>query len=152
MCNSRYERKLEKQFTHSPYIAEFFNTISNLPFILIAFCRIYEGTPLLDLYTLLIIIGVCSAIHHATTSKYTIIVDYAPIILSIYYFHSHNYYFCLTPTNYFEITLALFFLITDHVYTIIPVPWGHVLWHVVAAYTIDTVYFTVSEHGIFKYV
>ena len=137
MC---YPRKLEKQYKISRYIAEFWNTISNSPFIIIGILRLIEGTYFDYEYKLMICAGICSGFHHATTYKYTIIVDWIPILFSIVNMYQESLYLYISYATYFQMCLALFVLITDHVYTYIPVPWGHVFWHVLASFAVDSAY------------
>ena len=75
----------EASFWCSTMIAEFWNTISNFPFIIIGLIRLTESLdePLWTLYVLFVLAGVASAIHHATETKWTIILDWIPIALSL---------------------------------------------------------------------
>jgi len=144
--NMSYKRKLEPFFQISSYVAEFWNTISNAPFIIIGLLRLMEGTDLETEYKLMVLAGIASAIHHATTPRWTILIDWAPIAWSCFHILRSNYLLYLSPTAIFEILLAFFILVTDHVYTYIPVPWGHVFWHIVAALSIDCAYQSIQDN------
>ena len=142
-----YARKLEPCYTVSPYIAEFWNTVSNIPFILIALTRLYEGTDLVELYILMALAGVASGIHHAAApmyKKYTIILDWAPIAVSIVMLLSNHCLCEVSLTALLELTLAFIVLMVDHICTIMPVPWGHVMWHLLAAFSIDSAYHSLE--------
>lgn len=145
MCK-QYERKLEKSYAISAYIAEFWNTVSNLPFIIIGLLRLYEGTELSQLYFLMILAGICSGIHHATTPRWTIVVDWTPIFMSFLYIFYQGLYTYLSYTAIFQVILALFILVTDHIITYIPVPWGHVMWHIVASLAVDCSYQSICKN------
>jgi hypothetical protein len=135
-----FPRKLEKFYTHSMHIAEFWNTLSNIPFVLIGIYRLWQGTPLTLLYFLYTMAGVCSGFHHASPHKWTIIIDWIPIATSVVIVYSTGVLWSISISTMFWIMLAFATLINDHVYTSIPVPWGHVLWHLLAAYSIDRAY------------
>lgn len=150
MCRgSKYERKLEPAFRVSPWIAEFYNTLSNLPFILIGLWRLHELDCSDDdvlcqqvflLYALYVACGVCSAIHHASTPKWTIVIDWFPIAVSILLVLKFNFLSYFGFVSWFKVSLAGVMLFNDHVYTTINVPWGHCVWHVLAAFAIDACY------------
>ncbi len=140
-----FERKLEPFFTITNYIAEFWNTISNIPFVIIGLLRLIEGTSLQKEYQLIVLAGIASAIHHATTPKWTIIIDWIPITWSGWHIWQEGYITYISQTALFEIFLAIFILATDHIYTYIPVPWGHVFWHVLAAFAIDCAYQSIEQ-------
>jgi len=132
-----FPRKLEKFYEILPFIAEFWNTISNLPFVMIGILRLIEGTPAYVEYTLYILIGFGSFIHHATPQYWTIVIDYIPIFSSIYYFWKMGYFYLLSWANYFQLGLAFVFLLCDHILVYVRPPWGHVFWHVLVAVSID---------------
>ena len=141
-----YPRKLESSYSHTKYIHEFWNTISNLVFVIIGIIRlydaeIYEQEDLFNLYVLYTMAGFCSGIHHATHYKMTIIIDWIPISGSIIYI-CYNYYLLhyISLVSWIKIITALFVLMTDHVCTPVNVPWGHVFWHVFAGFAIDSAY------------
>ena len=141
----QFPRKLEKFYTHTPHIAEFWNTISNLPFIIIGLLRLYEGTNLVTFYSLYTLAGVCSGIHHASPYHWTIIIDWMPITLSILMTLKCGIIYYLTLVDIFKLFIAFSALISDHVWTPVPVPWGHVYWHLLASFAIDDVYQTVEN-------
>lgn len=129
----------EKHYATSHYIMEYWNTLSNLPFIIIGFLRLFEGH-LFDLYLLYILAGFCSGFHHAYPMKYSIVIDWIPIASSMVLMCVHGVIFHITFVTWFKVLLALLSLFMDHVFRIVPVPWGHVLWHILAALAIDDVY------------
>ena len=142
-----FKRKSEPHYEVTPYIAEFWNTLSNLPFILIGILRIstLEDAPdsLLLLYVLYIFCGVCSGFHHAIDKGWTLVVDWVPISLSILLNVWSGVYLCVDSVSAFKLLLSLVVLVTDHVWTPMKVPWGHVVWHLLAAFSIDSFYYTV---------
>ena len=153
----KYERKHETHHTHSKYIAEYWNTLSNLPFIIIGFLRIIELTHyrvhdndiininitshMINLYFLCICAGICSGFHHMLVYKWTIIVDWIPIATSIIYIlYNINLVYFISLISWFKILLAIFVLFTDHICTNIQIPWGHVFWHILSSFAIDSAY------------
>ena len=142
MCK-KYERIPEKFFTHTRHIAEFWNTVSNIPFIIIALLRLCEGdlVPQVSvLYKLMAMCGVCSAVHHANTERWTIVIDWIPIFLSVLFIFLAELYVYISFSVWFSVFLSLGVLGADHVYRLVPVPWGHVMWHLVASLTADLAY------------
>lgn len=152
------QRKLEPFYQVTPFIAEFWNTLSNAPFVIIGLWRLYELSEidvwpiglhhidrLILLYWLYVFCGICSGIHHATSARWTIVIDWIPITLSII----SNLYFGLWMhvgfVSAFQVLIALLVLGTDHVWTPINVPWGHCMWHILAAYAIDSCYQDVAH-------
>jgi dihydroceramidase len=136
----QFERQREEFYQVVPYIAEFWNTVSNLPFILIGLYRLKNGTSLGLLYVLYALAGVCSGIHHATTPKWTIIIDWIPIASTIVIVLHYGMWRFLSMNSVGKLSIALTALVLDHVWTPLPVPWGHVLWHLLAAWSIDAAY------------
>lgn len=139
----RYERKLESFYTVLPFVAEFWNTVSNLPLILIGLFRLvtYSYEPKVQfLYEMMILAGVCSGIHHTLPMKHSIVLDWIPIAFTIYAWVEYQVYTYLTLVTWFKIGLAVTVLLTDHVWTPIKVPWGHVFWHVLASFALDSAY------------
>ena len=98
----RFERKRESSYSQSAYICEFWNALSNLPFIIIGLLRFYDEQ--LMIYLLFASIGVGSFIHHAMNpnsswlvpfkslfKEPTLIIDYIPIItFSIYLLYCYS--------------------------------------------------------------
>lgn len=143
MFLGKYERKLEPFFKVTHYIAEFWNTISNFPFIIIGLLRLWEQYPgkeeFVDTaYQILILIGIGSSIHHATTPKWTIIVDWIPIVIGLYYIYSLELIQYISAAVYFEVGLATSVLIIDHTTNLIPVPWAHTFWHLLITLAFDS--------------
>lgn len=143
-----YERRLEPFFQISNYIAEFWNTISNIPFIMIGLLRLYEGTVLPEFYITMVFIGIGSGIHHATTPKWTVIIDWIPILISLCMIYYYNMIYIISFAVWFEIILAGLILYADHIHHLMPVPWGHVCWHLLASFAIDSAYQSVENHFI----
>ena len=143
-----FNRRLEPFFQHSLCIAEFWNTISNLPFVIIGLLRLYEGTKLPNFYILMILAGLASAIHHATTPKWTIVIDWIPIALSIVLVLYTGVWQFISITSWFQLLLAFSTLLADHIYHLMPVPWGHVVWHLVASLAIDNAYQSIEMNEI----
>jgi hypothetical protein len=140
-------RKHEAHYNISSYICEFWNTISNLVFIIIGIIRLQDEDlqlyypELVILYSLFTMAGFCSGLHHMLNFKYTIFIDWLPIASSIVYLIYHSYlleYFTLV--SWLKIIFAFVVLVSDHAYTIINVPWGHVFWHILIGFAIDGAY------------
>src|SRR3972149_7490702 len=129
-----FPRKLENFYTHSRYIAEFWNTISNLPFIIIGFLRLSESNifQVNILYFFFMMAGLCSAYHHSHPKKWTIIIDWIPISISIGLCFRYSIFQYLSWISIFKLSIAFWSLITDHIWTPVNVPWGHVFWHILA--------------------
>lgn len=153
VANRKFERKLEPFFQVTPWIAEFWNTLSNLLFIIIGLARLYElseievwpmeevGINQLKLaYGLYTICGIASAIHHATTPRWTIVIDWMPIAISIGLNLYFGFLWSVGFASVFKVLLALSVLFSDHICTPINVPWGHCMWHLLAALAIDSCY------------
>lgn len=135
-----FPRKLEQFYTHSDYITEFWNTVSNIPFILIGIARLYEGTSQKLLYSLYILAGVCSGFHHATPWRETIVIDWIPIALSIVLGLYWQILYTVSVATFIKLVITFGVLVNDHVWTTVPAPYGHVFWHILAAFTIDEIY------------
>jgi hypothetical protein len=167
MCNPNWARKYELPlYGRCHYIAEYWNTLSNLPFIVIGSLRlgqlaaifviylISRTDPLIipqnqkqleqifNLYFLYMCAGICSAFHHAHHKRWTIVIDWIPIasslILLIGFWPALLSY--ITVTSWCKLVFAMCILINDHIITTIPVPFGHVMWHIVASFAIDSAY------------
>jgi len=141
----KFKRRLEILYTHSQYIAEFWNTVSNIPFIVMGLLRLYEGTTLVGLYQLLIASGIASGIHHATTHEWTILIDWAPIAGAIILLFNMGVLHLVSYATWFGVAIALGILYSDHVHHLMPVPWGHATWHLLATLAIDGLYQNI-EH------
>lgn len=100
---------------------------------------------LCQLYALMIGVGVGSFIHHAVDHKHirvTIVIDYVCIIWSVGTIAAHAAELLplVTWLSWAYGVAALLVLLTDHVWTPLPVPIGHCLWHLLAAWAMDHVY------------
>lgn len=134
-------RRQEQPYNKSKYIYEYYNTLSNLPFIFIGLARLYyDNNSHTQLYKAMVFCGICSGIHHAVNFRGSIILDYIPIVYSLLYLTSNNLWNKINPVSVGLATLALFILFLDHIVQLMPVPWGHVMWHVCAAYAMDSCY------------
>ena len=142
----RFMRVRETPYSHSPYIAEFYNTITNLPFIIIGILRlcqddVWNSYEMTILYTLYIFFGICSGIHHSIIHKKSIIIDYIPIVItSVYFLFNYHWFSYISYVSYFKLLLAFSSLIIDHTLRLIPIPHGHCVWHLLAALGIDSAY------------
>ena len=178
-------RRFEPFYATCPWIAEFWNTLSNLPFLVIAGLRLLElrmaGTssdrtpeatlsyypytspsllphpldPHVELlYLWMLAMGLASAVHHATTTKWTIVVDWVPIAGCLAFLWHHGLLwrcvgrpplctaleFSLSPAVVFQLFVALGVFLTDHLTALIPAPWGHVMWHLLIAGVMDAAF------------
>lgn len=144
MCSPKaYQRKLEPFYQLSPYIAEGWNTVSNLPFIIIGLlrlCQAYLPHDTRVLYTLMLYCGIGSALHHASGLRWTIVIDWIPISLSIFCNLYFGTWLQFSLVSLFKAALALGALALDHIWTPINVPYGHCVWHVLAALAMDACY------------
>jgi hypothetical protein len=159
------QRRHEKPYRNVfPFIAETWNTLSNIGFIFgacyIMYLNMTHGTHSIEfayfmngLAVLMCMIGICSAVHHAQCDKYdhyTLCLDWTPILATI-----GEILFCCWVTKTITLTdtwsatsvlslvlavVALTFLISDHLCHALPVPWGHVLWHIFASMAITSMY------------
>jgi len=140
-------RRLEPFFQVTPLMAEFWNAMSNLPLVMFGASRLASEdmpSPLPTFYTLMVLAGVCSFIHHATTPKWTIVIDWLPIASSILLGLYHEIVYCVSLTTCLKCLLAFASLIVDHHFVLMGVPWGHAVWHILAAYSLDSVYQDVA--------
>ena len=150
----QFQRKKEEPYTFCRWIGETYNTLTNLPFIIIGIYRLYlsddelQCPTLVLLYQLAVLAGICSAIHHCCAhipnNHWSIYVDWLPIASSILVLQ-YNYGFLqlihlLSFTSIVLVCIAFALLVSDHIFTPLPVPIGHCLWHISAAIAIDLVY------------
>jgi hypothetical protein len=151
-----FDRPLEQPlYGVSSYVAEWWNTVSNLPFVIIGISRLVQmhlmalrpPTLMFVLYALYTCAGVFSAIHHAapaTRRRRTILLDWTPIsaqliiltCTSIGWFVLGN----ATAASWLKLGIALLALAADHLCLITPAPWGHCHWHALASFAIDCLY------------
>ena len=138
---SSLERDLEPFYQVVPWIAEFWNTMSNLGLILIAIYRLntLELSPpdLQNSYWLVMAMGIGSAIHHAFPFYGSIVIDWIPILLFIIHSWIINLHHAVEKKNLFWLILASGWFFTDHLLRPCPTPWGHSIWHLLAAVAID---------------
>ncbi len=154
MCQlhlKQYERKTEAFYAVSPWIAEFWNTVSNLPFVVIGVMRVLSLSHAAEgdvafvryLYAIFCCAGLASAFHHGVRIRWSIVVDWIPISCSIVLLCSYSSGALLgliDAVSWFKFCLALGVLLVDHVSPRMPVPWGHAVWHVLIAFAIDSAY------------
>ena len=80
----------EENYSHSIYIAEFFNTISNIPFIILyyfgckSFCNMFCNNYDKLLYGCLLFTGISSFYFHATLSLFSQLLDEFSIIFLLF--------------------------------------------------------------------
>jgi len=152
----KYEREFEQRYSHTKYIVEFYNTISNLPFILIGLYRLgwlYNNPEfslntnmnhIYILYSLCICAGLCSAYHHMNLTKKTIIIDWIPLLFTAVYLLYNSYLLTvLTIPSLIAVSTAFTVLLLDHTTKIFPSPIGHVMWHLLAALAVDMTYMDI---------
>ena len=157
VASMNFARKPElPYYEYSSWIAEFWNTTSNIIFFVLGMARYYDSrqtnmkrranpqkpNPMPTLWLLMAAAGVCSAFHHSQTMRWTIVVDWIPIggnILYVLVYHRYllNY---VSVAAWCGFAFAMSMLVVDHVATLLPVPWGHVMWHVAAAYSITSAF------------
>eukprot|EP01006_Ploeotia_vitrea_P002212 TRINITY_DN106766_c0_g1_i1.p2 TRINITY_DN106766_c0_g1~~TRINITY_DN106766_c0_g1_i1.p2 ORF type:complete len:191 (+),score=42.06 TRINITY_DN106766_c0_g1_i1:3-575(+) len=160
-----WERVPERYWTHSSWIAEWWCTVSNVMFVCLGLARLREIGQLGEdatvsgdnggfsaqlhavhranavlLYRLFVLAGFCSAVHHATVPKWTIVIDWVPISISSLLSLYLGVLPCVTLATAFQLVLAFGLLFNDHVYKTVPVPWGHSFWHILAAIAVDSMY------------
>ncbi len=139
----RHERWIEGPFQ------EKWNTISNLSFIVIGICRLKQWEDEEDmtmLYFFYLMAGVCSGIHHALHFWGSLILDWIPILFSIGLWNYYNLWSYISCGTWVQVVMALVILFTDHLFQLVPVPWGHVMWHIAVAQSIDSVYQDFAYH------
>lgn len=135
------QRRFEPLFATSPWVAEFWNTVSNAPFVIIGLLRLAYGTRIPLMYAMYTCTGVASAIHHATVPAWTVVIDWVPISASILLAFHTKVWVYTSLVSCVKCILAFSILATDHLRReLIPPPWGHVMWHIVAALAVDSVY------------
>ena len=128
---------------------EKWNTISNLPFIVIGLCRLKQwedDEDMMMLYYFYLMAGVCSGIHHALSFRGSLILDWIPILFSIGLWVYYELWSYISWGTWVQVALALAILLTDHLVQLVPVPWGHVMWHIAAAQSIDSAYQDFAYH------
>jgi len=54
----------------------------------------------------------------------------------------------MTYGTWFKIILSFLILLDDHIFTRIPVPWGHVMWHIAITFAVDGVYQDYDCHEL----
>lgn len=140
-----FTRRIEPCYRECICIAEFWNTISNLPFVIIGLLRMgsTKEDELFQLYFFFVCAGVASFIHHGADlrwKKWTIWLDWTPIMLSLVMILNRGYLSLFSLVSWFKILVAISLLFDDHVIKLIPVPWGHTFWHLLAAFAMDSAY------------
>ena len=140
---SSFFREREKFYQVTPYIAEFWNTISNILLILVGVYRLFtQDMSLLSqqLYTLMILCGFCSGIHHATPQDWTIVIDWIPIASSIYIVFMNNVIFYMDTYTIVVTAIVITWFLSDQFLHLTDPRIGHSLWHIGAAFALDAIY------------
>lgn len=143
------KRQPEPYFTHSPMIAEWYNTWSNLGFVLCGLygLQFYSTIEAKTMSLCLVLCGLCSMIHHALADyEMFIILDLMPIVISLYYAYQFELVQALSGFEGFCIGAALGLLLMDHAGPLLIPPWGHVLWHLAAAGAAFVSYQALDEY------
>lgn len=91
----------------------------------------------------MVMAGVCSAYHHATDGDHTLIIDWFPISISIALCLWWGILWQASGAALTLCTLSMCWLFVDHLGPVIPLPWGHVIWHILAATSTDALYMSV---------
>lgn len=144
----KFERVREKNYAVTPYISEFFCTITNVPFIIVGLYNLYYLSPtdfeiMHTLYWLMVFAGIASGIHHAFIFRGSIILDWIPIassILLLVYNFNFKILTFVTFTSWIKFTIALAILLSDHLCTPLKVPIGHCAWHLAACWAVNSMY------------
>jgi len=136
-------RRPEPYLGQGPF-QEHWNTVSNVPFLVIGLLRLWsplgQEKTLRQLYVFYVLAGVCSGIHHAIDFPGSIVLDWMPISYSLLLWYRYDVVFYLSAATWAQLGLALGILLVDHLGPVVPVPWGHVLWHITAALAVDAAY------------
>lgn len=138
-----YKRKNEKFYSVTHYIAEFWNTLTNLPFIIFGLYSLFNyelDWTLTIAYSLLVGCGVGSAIHHGSHEDWTTVIDWVPILCSIGFVLWSGIIYSMSFLTFSRTISAFIVLLLDHIYTPLPVPWGHCAWHILAAIAVNSLY------------
>lgn len=138
---------------------ELWNTVSNLPFVVLGLLRLatVRDPHGRRMYTLFVAIGICSALHHACPPGWrrsSLVLDYIPIVTSLYY--GVSIVPLVSAASWAKVVLALVVVLVDHLsplYTasgnpLVPVPFGHAFWHVLAALAVDSAYADAFVHRL----
>lgn len=139
----RFPRKLEQFYAVSPWVAEWHNTLSNFPFILLGLAglwRFNDAEEDIELWGWYIAAGICSAFHHATPWKWTIWLDWLPIAVSAAMIIQKGIIYEASIHTCMMLGMAFHSLLEDHCCTKMQVPWGHYHWHFLAAFSLCSLY------------
>ena len=141
----------EEFYKVTPFIAEFWKTISNLPFVILGLYHLISfslNTNLKVVYSLLIIAGFFSAFHHATNYKcalcsreitWTLIIDWVPILSSIIYIIITKMINYFSFYSWIFIGVSVLWLLIDNAFAPFK-HWGHCIWHILIAFAISNAY------------
>lgn len=141
----------EEFYKVSPFIAEFWKTISNLPFVILGLYHLILYSLNVNLkvvYSLLIIAGFSSAFHHATNYKcalcskeitWTLIIDWIPILTSVIYIVITKMFNSFTTSSWIFIAVSILWLFIDNIFAPFK-HWGHCVWHILIAFAISNAY------------
>ena len=135
----------ERPYKRSRWIREWHCAWSSVPFVCIAWARLYFDALVTGrvrvLYHLLWWIGSCSFAHHATRpNRVTVPMDWIPITGTLLCVIHWDVVFAVKPVTAAMCIAAFLWLLWDQIRAPIPSPWGHVIWHITAALTLDALY------------
>lgn len=135
----------EKAHQRSKWVREWHCTWSSVPFLAIAWLRLHFDASVAGraraLYHLMFWIGGCSMFHHATRKdSVTVPIDWAPISITVLMCVHWDVALVANPATVALCVGSFAWLIWDQLKAPIPSPWGHVIWHITSAITLDSLY------------
>ncbi|XP_059651376.1 alkaline ceramidase-like isoform X2 [Cornus florida] len=121
----------EQNYAHSSYIAEFFNTLSNIPCILLALIglinalrqRFEKRFSVLHISNMILAIG--SMLYHGTLQRLQQQGDETPMVWEMLLY----IYILYSPDWHYRSTMPTFLFLYGAVFAIVHSQ-GHALWHV----------------------
>jgi hypothetical protein len=142
---ANYKRVQEPAYAVSDHIHEFYNTLTNIGFILIGVARLWKihdhaDDVIIYLYVNYIFLGIGSGIHHAINHKYSIVIDWIPISFLIFQFLYYGVLHYVDLVGIIQFLLAIIVLFIDHFKKLGTL---HPFWHLLAAFALDTVLYSI---------
>lgn len=140
-------KREEPQYEPHTYIQEYWNTMSNVFFVYLGLLGLVDAHTEEGriLYGFMMLCGCCSALHHAISWKYSIAIDYAPIIGSVVYFSTLDKWHDISVGSWIALATGALTLGWDHHKQPRTDPFGHSLWHIMAALAARSVCFDVDN-------